>query len=170
MPNIYSCSIPATFHPELTYLPKLCARSRIPRIPHRRLSRLQSIKGQNFLHFAKSPYFVDDIYVTWMAQQLQTNLLVETWQPKLPSNCSLPYYVYNIKQIRMSGQFAFSSYYDHAKWCVSQRYKRHWTCIGDLNRSPFQTRRGGGFICTQNKHIYLAFRGLILHYQNCNQS
>ncbi|XP_074077900.1 deoxyribonuclease-2-beta [Macrotis lagotis] len=171
IPNVYSCSIPAIFHSELIYLPKMCTGSPLPRIPRQRLSRLQSTQGQNFLHFAKSPYFVVEIFVAWMAQQLQTNLLVETWQPKLPSDCSLSYHVYNIKRIRIPGQSTFNSHYDHSKWCVSQRYyKKHWTCIGDLNRSPFQTRRGGGFICTQNKYIYLAFRGLILHYQNCNLS
>ncbi|XP_045691464.1 deoxyribonuclease-2-beta isoform X2 [Phyllostomus hastatus] len=171
-PNIYSCSIPAMFHQELAHMPQLCARSSPSEIPGRHLASLQSAHGQNFLHFAKSDSFLDDIFVAWMAQHLKTHLLTETWQRKrqqLPSNCSLPYHVYNIKAIKISGHSYFSSHQDHAKWCVSQkRTKNRWTCIGDLNRSPYQALRSGGFICTQNQHIYQAFQGLVLYYENCN--
>ncbi|XP_055259950.1 deoxyribonuclease-2-beta [Moschus berezovskii] len=171
-PNIYSCSIPVTFHMELIHMPQLCARSSSSETPGRHLATLQSAQGQNFLHFAKSDSFLDDIFAGWMAQQLKTHLLTETWQRKrqeLPSNCSLPHHVYNIKAIKISRQSYFSSYQDHAKWCISRKgTKNRWTCIGDLNRSPYQAFRSGGFICTQNQHIYRAFQGLVLYYENCN--
>lgn len=171
-PNIYSCSIPATFHQELIHMPPLCAKSSSSKVPDRHLSTLQSAQGQNFLHFAKSDSFLDDIFVAWMAQQLRTHLLAETWQRKrqeLPSNCSLEYHVYNIKAIKIARQSYFSSYQDHAKWCISQKGTRNrWTCIGDLNRSPHQAFRSGGFICTQNQQIYQAFQRLVLYYEDCN--
>ncbi|XP_006190238.2 deoxyribonuclease-2-beta [Camelus ferus] len=171
-PNVYSCSIPVTFHQDLVHIPQLCARSSSAKMPTRHLATLQSTQGQNFLHFAKSDSFLDDIFAAWMAQRLKTHLLTETWQRKrqeLPSNCSLPYHVYNIKAIKISRHSYFSSYQDHAKWCTSQKgTKNRWTCIGDLNRSPSQAFRSGGFICTQNQHIYQAFQRLILYYENCN--
>ncbi|XP_068394145.1 deoxyribonuclease-2-beta isoform X1 [Eschrichtius robustus] len=171
-PNVYSCSIPVTFHQELVHMPRLCARSSSSEIPGRHLTTLQSAQGQKFLHFAKSDSFLDDIFAAWMAQRLKTHLLTETWQRKrqeLPSNCSLPYHVYNVKAIKLSRQSYFSSYQDHAKWCISQKgTKNRWTCIGDLNRSPHQAFRSGGFICTQNQRIYQAFQGLVLYYENCN--
>ncbi|XP_076976580.1 deoxyribonuclease-2-beta isoform X4 [Tamandua tetradactyla] len=171
-PNIYSCSIPATFRQELVHMPQLCARSSSSEIPVWHLTTLQSAQGQNFLHFAKSDSFLDDIFAAWMAQQLKTHLLTETWQRKrqeLPSNCSLPYHVYNVKAITISDQSYFSSKQDHAKWCVSQKTSRNrWTCIGDLNRSPYQAFRSGGFICTQNRHIYQAFQRLVLYYEKCS--
>uniref|UniRef100_H0VJE2 Deoxyribonuclease-2-beta n=1 Tax=Cavia porcellus TaxID=10141 RepID=H0VJE2_CAVPO len=171
-PNIYSCSIPATFHQELFHLPQLCAGSHSAKIPVRHLTTLQSAQGQSFLHFAKSDSFHDDIFAAWMAQQLKTHLLTETWQRKrqeLPSNCSLPYHIYNIKAIKISHQSYFSSYQDHAKWCISQKgTKDHWTCIGDLNRSPHQAFRSGGFICNQNQNIYQAFQKLVLYHEDCN--
>ncbi|KAM7097712.1 deoxyribonuclease-2-beta isoform 3-T3 [Molossus nigricans] len=171
-PNIYSCSIPATFRQELVHMPQLCARASSSETPVRHLATLQSAQGQYFLHFAKSDSFLDDIFAAWMAQRLKTHLLTETWQRRrqeLPSNCSLPYHVYNVKAIKISGQSYFSSYQDHAKWCVSQKgTKNHWTCIGDLNRSPHQAFRSGGFICTQNQHIYQAFQRLVLYYEDCN--
>ncbi|KAK2491072.1 hypothetical protein MC885_011967 [Smutsia gigantea] len=171
-PNVYSCSVPATFHQELVHMSQLCTRSSSAEIPGRHLTTLQSAQGQNFLHFAKSDSFLDDIFSAWMAQQLKTHLLTETWQRKkqeLPSNCSLPYHVYNVKAIKISGKSYFSSYQDHAKWCISKKgTKNRWTCIGDLNRSPYQAFRSGGFICTQNQNIYQAFQGLVLYYENCN--
>ncbi|XP_004454456.2 deoxyribonuclease-2-beta isoform X1 [Dasypus novemcinctus] len=171
-PNVYSCSIPATFHQELVHMPQLCAMSSSSKTPSRHLATLQSTQGQHFLHFAKSNFFLDDIFAAWMAQQLKTHLLTETWQRKrqeLPSNCSLHYHVYNIKTIRTSEQSYFSSNHDHSKWCISKRsIKNHWTCIGDLNRSPYQAFRSGGFICTQNRHIYQAFQRLVFYYENCN--
>nr|XP_025038953.1 deoxyribonuclease-2-beta isoform X3 [Pelodiscus sinensis] len=169
-PNIYNCSIPDIFHSDLPNLQKLCVGSVLPLIPWRHLSKLQSAQGENFLHFAKSRFFVDDIYVAWMAQLLQTDLLAESWQhdgQKLPSNCSLQHHVYNINLIKTPWNSTFRSYYDHSKWCVSWRYEDQWTCIGDLNRAPQQAWRGGGFICTQNQYIYKAFRHMIFHYHNC---
>ncbi|KAM4873586.1 LOW QUALITY PROTEIN: deoxyribonuclease-2-beta [Thomomys bottae] len=171
-PNIYSCSIPTIFHQELIHMPQLCAGSSSAKTPGQQLIKLQSAQGQNFLHFAKSDSFLDDIFAAWMAQQLKTHLLTETWQRKkqeLPSNCSFPYHVYNIKAIKLSRQSHFSSSQDHAKWCISQRgTKNRWTCIGDLNRSPYQASRSGGFICTQNQYIYQAFQRLVFYYEDCD--
>lgn len=58
-PQIYSCSLPDTFQADLPNLQKLCAGSRLPSGPLRRLSKLQSARGEAFLHFAKSHFFVD---------------------------------------------------------------------------------------------------------------
>ncbi|XP_042136015.1 deoxyribonuclease-2-beta isoform X2 [Peromyscus maniculatus bairdii] len=122
--------------------------------------------------FKYSQYEVIDIFTAWMAQQLKTDLLAETWQRKghaLPSNCSLPYHVYNIKAIKLYHRPYFSSYHDHSKWCVStQGSKYRWTCIGDLNRDPRQAFRSGGFICTHNQEIYYAFHRLLVHYEPCD--
>lgn len=170
-PNIYSCFIPSTFHLELIYMPQLCTGFRSVKIPKRSLITLRSARGQKFLHFAKPASYLDDIFAAWMAQELKTHLLTETWQrtrQELPSNCSLPYHVYNVKAIKISEQSYFSSYHDHAKWCVSKKgTKNQWACVGDLNRSPYQAFRSGGFICTQNQHIFKAYQKLVLHYDNC---
>ncbi|NXC47354.1 DNS2B protein, partial [Penelope pileata] len=172
-PEIYSCSLPDAFQDDLPNLQKLCARSRLPSGPLRRLSKLQSAHGEAFLHFAKSQSFVDDIYVAWVAQELKTDLLAESWQhsgQKLPSNCSLHYYVYNINLIGTPLNSTFQSIQDHSKWSVSKNDETQWTCIGDLNRAVEQAWRSGGFICTQNKHLYSAFRRLVIQYESCNDA
>lgn len=171
-PNIYSCFIPSTFQWELIHMPQMCANSSSAKIPSRRRAILQSAQGLNLVHFAKSDSYIDDIITAWIAQELRTNLLAETWQRKnheLPSNCTLPYHVYNIKFIKTSPQSYFSSHQDHSKWCVSKMNSPdRWTCIGDLNRSPHQTFRGGGFICTKNRYIYQSFIKLVFQYEFCN--
>lgn len=58
-PGIYSCSIPNIFQADLPNLQKLCAGSRLPSVPLRHLSKLQSAHGEIFLHFAKSHLFID---------------------------------------------------------------------------------------------------------------
>ncbi|XP_053549813.1 deoxyribonuclease-2-beta [Bombina bombina] len=172
-PPVYNCSIPDMYKKELWSLNTICTGSRFPWIEQKRLIPLESAQGEQFLNFAKSKYYIDDIYTAWIAQQLKTNLLAESWKPKntyLPSNCSLQYHVYNIKQIDLPMRSSFCSHYDHSKWCVSQTYKDQWTCIGDLNRYPYQIFRSGGFICTQNKIIYNAFRKMVADCYNCTSS
>ncbi|XP_051021355.1 deoxyribonuclease-2-beta [Acomys russatus] len=171
-PNIYSCSIPTTFHWELIHMPQLCAKSSSTKIPRRSLATLQSAQGLNFFHFAKSDAYTHDIFTAWMAPWLKTHLLAETWQrtthEELHSNCSLPYHVHNIKVIHVPHHFYFSSTHDHSKWCVSTKdSKNRWVCIGDLNRSPSQAFRGGGFICTKNRYIYRSFYRLVSKYESC---
>ncbi|XP_051967278.1 deoxyribonuclease-2-beta isoform X2 [Xyrauchen texanus] len=110
------------------------------------------------------------IYTGWVAQALDTDLLVESWLHKahrLPSNCSLPRHVMNIKRVCLPGLQLFSSYEDHSKWCVSNAFKDQWTCLGDLNRDSGQAGRGGGLICSQNPVIYKAFRQAVAEYTYC---
>ncbi|XP_062973969.1 deoxyribonuclease-2-beta [Elgaria multicarinata webbii] len=173
-PNIYNCSIPKTFHSKLFNLQMLCGGSELPPAPWKqRLVELQSARGETFFSFAKTRNYHEDIYVAWMAQKLQTDFLVESWQRKghaLFSNCSLPFHVYNINRIKAPWNSSFSSYYDHSKWCVSRSPENKWTCIGDLNHTVQQAKRSGGFVCTQNQYIYEAFRSLVLRYYDCRPS
>ncbi|KAM4722966.1 deoxyribonuclease-2-beta [Rhinophrynus dorsalis] len=168
-PNVYNCSIPEMYQKELWNLQNVCLGGHLPWIETTRLISLESSQGESFLNFAKSKYFVDDIFNAWISQKLRTNMLVETWQVdgELPSNCSLQYHTYNIKRILLPTLSYFYSRNDHSKWCVSQIHEDLWTCIGDLNRYPGQAWRSGGFICTQNKIIYTAFRNMVAYYKNC---
>lgn len=111
-----------------------------------------------------------DIYTGWVAQVLDADLLVESWQRQgheLPSNCSLPKHVMNIKRIQLPGSVLFQSHYDHSKWCVSHAYEDQVTCLGDLNRERAQLWRGGGLVCSFNPLIYKAFRQVVDWYISC---
>ncbi|XP_036378441.1 deoxyribonuclease-2-beta [Megalops cyprinoides] len=168
-PRVYNCSLPLAFQSEMASLALLCEGSALPWISKKKVVRLFSSKGESFLSFAKSRYYVDDIYTGWVAQALKTTLLTETWQNDdvLPSNCSLPNHVLNIKRIKLPGPVVFKSHYDHSKWCVSQMYEDQWTCLGDLNREEKQMWKSGGLVCSQNPVIYEAFRYAVSWYQSC---
>ncbi|XP_020504286.1 deoxyribonuclease-2-beta [Labrus bergylta] len=169
-PRFYNCSVPATFMADLPQLVQLCKGSKPPLSSDKREEQLFSIRGEKFVSFVKSEQFVDDIYTGWMAQVLDADLLAETWQRQgheLPSNCSLPKHVMNIKRIQLPGSVRFQSYYDHSKWCVSLAYEDQVTCLGDLNREKAQMWRGGGMVCTFNPLIYKAFRKMVDWYIGC---
>ncbi|CAH2310480.1 deoxyribonuclease-2-beta [Pelobates cultripes] len=169
-PNVYNCSIPEEYWDDLWGLQKICLGSHFPWVEPTHLITLESANGDTFLSFAKSKYFVDDIFTGWIAQTLGTDILTETWQPRgdeLPSNCSLAHHVFNIKRLTLPSHSSFYSSHDHSKWCVSRLATAPWTCIGDLNRNPSQIWRSGGFICTQNKFIYNAFSRMVSYYKAC---
>ncbi|KAJ8376416.1 hypothetical protein SKAU_G00069960 [Synaphobranchus kaupii] len=167
-PHVYNCSLPVVFRKDMASLALLCEGSKLPWVS-KRLQGLTSAKGESFLSFAKSKFYVDDIYTGWVAQILKTDLLTETWQHSyvLPSNCSLTNHVMNIKRIKLPGQIQFKSYFDHSKWCVSRMHKDHWTCLGDLNRENPQAWKSGGLVCSQNPVIYQAFRQAVAWYNGC---
>ncbi|XP_073449745.1 deoxyribonuclease-2-beta [Aquarana catesbeiana] len=168
-PNVYNCSIPDLYQEDLLDLCTICHGKRFPWVDETRIAVLRSAEGELFLNFAKSKYFVDDIFTAWMAQVLDSDLLTETWQPKgkeLPSNCSLRWHVYTIRRIALPN-LSFYSHNDHSKWCVSRAYNGSWICIGDLNRYPEQRWRSGGFICTQKELIFKAFWRMVAYYTEC---
>ncbi|XP_057696989.1 deoxyribonuclease-2-beta isoform X1 [Corythoichthys intestinalis] len=169
-PRFYNCSVPSPFATKLPQLAQLCAGER-PEAPlDKGRDQLFSLKGEMLFTFAKSERFVDDIYTGWVAQVLNVDLMAETWQRQgheLPSNCSLPNHVMNIKRIHLPESDAFNSKYDHAKWCTSWEFQNKVTCLGDLNREVSQMWRGGGLLCSHNPLIYKAFRQSVDWYIGC---
>ncbi|XP_069550826.1 deoxyribonuclease-2-beta [Brachyistius frenatus] len=169
-PRFYNCSVPAGFHADLPQLAQLCEGSKPPLASNKRVDELFSIRGEKFVSFVKSEQFVDDIYTGWVAQVLDADLLVESWQTQgreLPSNCSLPKHTMNIKRIQLPTSVRFQSHHDHSKWCVSRAYEDQVTCLGDLNRERGQLWRGGGLVCSFNPLIYKAFRQVVDWYIDC---
>ncbi|XP_026179268.1 deoxyribonuclease-2-beta [Mastacembelus armatus] len=169
-PRFYNCSVPAAFLVDLPQLAQLCAGSKPALTKDKSVEQLFSVQGDRFVSFVKSEHFVDDIYTGWVAQVLDADLLVETWQRighELPSNCSLPKHTMNIKRIQLPGSVLFRSDYDHSKWCVSLAYEDQLTCLGDLNRERAQLWRGGGLVCSFNPLIYKAFRQAVDWYISC---
>ena len=111
-----------------------------------------------------------DIYAGWVAQELGTDLLVESWQRKtteLPSNCSLAHHAMNVQRVCLPGPTLFQSRHDHSKWCVSREWEDQWACVGDLNREKAQAFRAGGLLCTRNPLVYKAFRQVVSWYKGC---
>lgn len=145
-----------------------------------------------FASFAKGRHFGRDLYADWLAPQLDTDLLVETWRhgPELlPSNCSQRWRVWNVRAIRLAAvRFDFPTSGDHAKWAVAPPTDRSndidgdddeddamsggradWICVGDINRALSQMQRGGGTVCQQNAVVAQRYRELVNGFESCER-
>lgn len=67
--------------------------------------------------------------------------------------------------------FEFATLEDHSKWSVGAasdgEEQSNWICIGDINRSEHQKRRGGGTVCQRSGVIAAAYRSLIHKFEPC---
>ena len=73
--------------------------------PFRNVVEFKSANGLNFISFAKSELFGQDLYAELVAPNLQTDILVETWPNgpgKLNSSCQIKYHVLNIGKSNFS--------------------------------------------------------------------
>ncbi|XP_041792092.1 deoxyribonuclease-2-alpha-like [Chelmon rostratus] len=161
----YDFDVPTTFHNELRCVAQ---RSCYPkREPWSNVMTLTSMRGHRFTSFAKYTRFGDDLYSGLIVNHLKQGLYVKSWgrmRRPLPSNCSIPHHVYNVKTVRLNGQ-SFHDTVDHSKWCVTP--KGGWTCIADMNREVSQMKRGGGAICTNDAEVGGAFHTLFKEYESC---
>lgn len=135
---------------------------------------LVSEAGSKFVSYAKFSKFGKDLYHDWIASDLGSNLLTETWQNgahKLYSNCSGSYSVYNVKYINMPSEnqikMSFKETRDHSKWAITYQSENKWVCIGDINRQEHQMYRAGGTVCFQNEAVWEEFNKIITKYENC---
>ncbi|MBN3305251.1 DNS2A protein, partial [Amia calva] len=121
-----------------------------------------------------------NLYVSWVAPSLQSDLLVQFWRRSagvLPSNCSLSQRVLNVQRIGPGGGGGgvepFKSTQDHSKWAVSVEGQGQpgegggWVCVGDINRNLAEERRGGGTVCVQEVEVWKAYRTAVLEFEDC---
>ncbi|XP_070817527.1 plancitoxin-1-like [Chaetodon trifascialis] len=161
----YDSDIPKTFHNELRCVAQ--RRCYPKKEPWFNVMKLTSARGREFSSFAKYTRFGDDLYSGLIANNLKQVLHVKSWgrmQRPLPSNCSIPHHVYNVKTVKLNGQ-SFPDTVDHSKWCVTPN--GGWACIADMNREVSQMRRGGGAICTENFTVAKVFNDAIQESEPC---
>ncbi|XP_071342810.1 deoxyribonuclease-2-alpha-like [Trachinotus anak] len=138
------------------------------REPWSRVKTLTSVGGQKFHSFAKYKRFGDDLYSGFIAKELGKDLYVKSWgkmRRSLPSNCSVPHHVYNVKEVQLPNMEPFTDTVDHSKWCVTPG--GGWTCIADMNREVSQMDRGGGAMCIENSGIAQVFTDMTKRYDPC---
>uniref|UniRef100_A0A3B4ZKA9 Deoxyribonuclease-2-alpha n=1 Tax=Stegastes partitus TaxID=144197 RepID=A0A3B4ZKA9_9TELE len=164
----FDSDIPTTFHNELRCVAQ---RDCYPKKePWSSIMPLNSVSGRSFLSVAKYTRFGDDLYSGLISNIAKKNLYVKSWgklHESLPSNCSIPYHVYNVKDVNLLHVEYVSDTVDHSKWCVAVDGHGAFTCIADMNRETSQTGRGGGAICTDDPVVQRSFYGLIKTYEPC---
>ncbi|XP_014829840.1 PREDICTED: deoxyribonuclease-2-alpha-like isoform X1 [Poecilia mexicana] len=182
-PNVYDCDVPESLASSVPALAAVCNKNLLSSqmFPHvktvsNRSVTLTSTGGTDFISFAKGAKFDDDLYHSWVAPTLKSDLLVQFWVRStgiLPSNCSLGWKVLDIKSINPGQTFTFKATQDHSKWAVSLRAARDgsrgggWVCVGDINRNEAEERRGGGTVCLQDPTVWKAYRTAALECEAC---
>lgn len=181
-PNVYDCDVPESLMSLVPALAAVCKKKHLSSqlLPHvkavsNRSVTLTSKDGTDFISFAKGASFDNDLYHSWVAPALQSDLLVQFWIRStgiLPSNCSLGWKVLDITLINPGQTFTFKASQDHSKWAVSpsaagQRKGGGWVCVGDINRNEAEEKRGGGTVCLQDPVVWKAYRTAALQCEAC---
>lgn len=106
------------------------------------------------------PVFEGFLSPYWKQKLGNPGFFVETWgRPLLPSVCKEGSVV-NIRKISYGGEIQKETQ-DHSKWAISTEEKLNLVCIGDLNHQNSQYKRGGSFLCLQNREVYRGFFQMI---------
>ncbi|XP_041650302.1 deoxyribonuclease-2-alpha [Cheilinus undulatus] len=178
-PNVYDCDIPESLASLVPVLAAVCKKKPLTGhiTPHirpvaNRSVTLTSKDGTDFISFAKGASFDDDLYHSWVAPTLQSDLLVQFWVRStgvLPSDCSLGWKVLDIKLINPGQTFTFKATQDHSKWAVSPSAGSGggWVCVGDINRNEAEEKRGGGTVCLRDPMVWKAYRAAALECEDC---
>lgn len=112
--------------------------------------------GTKFTSIAKNKTWGLDFYNDLVGPTLHENLDVETWEhdPTPPSEDSDKVHtVVAMKSVNLKAlgvDVAWSEEHDHAKLAISARTESvHYVCVGDINFTIAQRKRGGGTVAFQ---------------------
>lgn len=180
-PHIYDCDIPESLAPSVPTMAKLCKHSQNSSAVHaaytttNRSISLSSVAGTEFISFAKGSSFDSDLYHSWVAPALQSDLLVQFWRRStgiLPSDCASNWKVLNIDLLSPGDRVSYKSTEDHSKWAVSIGggggvRGAGWVCVGDINRNMAEEKRGGGTVCKQDAVVWKAYRTAAIKCESC---
>jgi len=124
--------------------------------------------GVKFMSIAKNSTWGLDFYNDLVGPTLHENLDVETWEhdptpPPLQSD--KVHTVVDMKGIDLSSlgiHLAWPEADDHAKLCISARSEQvHFICIGDMNFTIAQRKRGGGTTAFQCEPLWESISGIL---------
>ncbi|XP_053695652.1 plancitoxin-1 [Sabethes cyaneus] len=168
-PHVYSFQIPSSLRNRFPKLVEVSEMKTDDTPPHYSILDVKSRGGTIFRSFAKNRFFKKELYADLIAPMLQVSLLVETWQHgagNLPDSC-LHFPVFNIKAVKVIGDYRFETLKDHSKWAVSGKSETDYVCVGDINRQEHQKERGGGSVCSQLSVVADVYRGSVENVESC---
>ncbi|XP_072014609.1 plancitoxin-1-like [Amphiura filiformis] len=172
-PSTYDMKMPETLTSGLPSLVDGLNNKHVTQEPWNRTTVLKTKGGQQFLSFAKFTKFYADLYSSWVAPYLGSDLYTETWQDgagKLPSCCNMTYKVLNVKESSISSM-AIKETKDHSKWAVTTNSPNiKWACVGGINRQEHQSERGGGTVCVNLPNVWNAFHSAVTDWERCNNN
>ncbi|KAK5965992.1 hypothetical protein GCK32_012025 [Trichostrongylus colubriformis] len=151
-PDIYASQLPIKMASDI---PQLAQQGE----PYTSTVTLTTKGGANFISFAKTNQFNNDLYDGLVAQALKADLIAETWRrgSEVPLGCSLTYHTNDALTIQVGATQEFKYTKDHSKIARSTDPSKPWVCIGDVNRMTSQYIRGGGTECFSSTFVWQAF-------------
>jgi deoxyribonuclease II len=124
--------------------------------------------GMKFMSIAKNKAWDLDFYNDLVGPTLKENLEVETWEhdPVPPPNDSdKRHTVVDMKSVNLKAlgiDLAWSEEDDHAKLAVSARSEpAHYVCVGDINYTIAQRKRGGGTVAFQCEPLWASLVSIL---------
>jgi deoxyribonuclease II len=124
--------------------------------------------GMKFMSIAKNKTWGLDFYNDLVGPTLHENLDVETWEhdPVPPSDDSdKQHTVVDMKAVNLQAlgiDLAWSEEDDHAKLAISAKTEKlHYICIGDLNYTIAQRKRGGGTVAFHCEPLWASISSIL---------
>ena len=127
--------------------------------PYAAQVRFLSRGGQRFMAMAKNKAWDKDLYNDLVGPALNEDIDVETWErvtaippERQPGEV---HEVVNMQGVNLSPlqiPYAWAEYNDHAKLAISDPDNppgSRWVCVGDINFTDAQEKRGGGTVAFQ---------------------
>lgn len=122
--------------------------------------------NQDFLAIAKNKAWGQDFYNDFVGKVLDEDIEVETWENakgKIPAEqkAGETHKVENMKSVNLAPlgiPYSWSESVDHAKLAISDRSNAagtdRWVCVGDINFTDAQERRGGGTVAFKCESLW----------------
>ena len=124
--------------------------------------------GMKFHALAKNKVWGLDLYNDFVSKVLDEDLEVETWENAGKDDEAVPppqklgeHDIENMKSVDLSPlgiPYSWSEKVDHAKLALSDRHNPkgtdRWVCVGDINFTDAQEKRGGGTVAFQCEPLW----------------
>jgi deoxyribonuclease II len=128
----------------------------------------QSKAGLKFMSIAKNKTWNLDFYNDLVGPTLAENLDVETWEHDPvppPDDSDKVHTVVDMKAVNLDAlglDVMWPEADDHAKLCISAASEStHYVCVGDINFTIAQRKRGGGTVAFQCEPLWSSISSIL---------
>jgi len=128
----------------------------------------KTVEFREFLYFAKSAQWNNELYSACLAPGLSTALLAETWIRGSATGPACGEYGVLDVQALSFGNISYRESQDHSKWAVS--VTGNAVCVADINRMTTQYKRGGGALCWNDTVLSAVLRSAVTQTDSCHSN
>lgn len=124
--------------------------------------------GVKFMSIAKNKTWGLDFYNDLVGPTLHEDLEVETWEhdpTPPPEDSDKTHDIVAMKSVDLNPlgiDIAWGESFDHAKLAISDKKEKiHYVCVGDINFTIAQRKRGGGTVAFQNEALWKSISAIL---------